>query len=316
MDDQERDFFDKQSIEFARVIAEGGFGVIYLVYHSVYDQHFALKKVPEDRFKEDEVECLKQLDQPNIISLYNTYKFQNYVYLLMEYCPYDLYHLLKKSPDTPIETLGKYCHDILMAIKACHDHNIAHNDIKPSNLLIDKYGRIKICDFGLTSVYDDMKCKSTYKGTMLFKAPELFRKQDYNPMKADIWAIGVTFYYMVTQTYPFYANDRTVLKKIVETGVYAVGAVPYPSFIQVISRCLVVDPESRATVDELLALPFFQPYKAQKMQKKSVSIKVTQSQNSVIIKPILAMRNKMQDRASLKPFKMKTGKAFFMGTAK
>lgn len=316
MNEEEREFFEKMGIEFTRVIAEGGFGVIYLVFHTKYQQHFALKKIPEDRFKEEEIECLKTLDNPNIINLYNYYRFQGYVYLLMEYCPFDLYHFLKKNPEISIEQLRKYCYDILLSIKACHDHNIAHNDIKPSNFLVDKYGRIKVCDFSLSSVYEDSKCKSTYKGTMLFMAPELFHHKDYNPLKADIWALGVTFFYMATQQYPFYATDRNVLKKIVETGVYSYFNIENQDLCHIIGRCLCVDPENRASVDELLSLPFFDPLVSRRMHKKAAGIKVTQSQNSIIVKPITSLRGKIHDRSSLIPFKMRTVKGFFMDNRK
>lgn len=304
MNESERIFFDQQGIIFTRVIAEGGFGVICLVYHSVYEQHFVLKKVPQERFKESEIECLKQLDQPNIINLYNTYSFEGYIYMLMEYCPYDLYQFLKKNPEIPIERLSKYCYDILIAIKACHDHKIAHNDIKPSNFLIDKYGRIKVCDFGLSAIFeDDVQCKSTRKGTSLFMAPELFKHEEYNPMKADVWAIGVTFYYMATQNYPFYHQDRNTLRKLIEAGVYPYYSVSNQQFCQVIGRCLVVDPEERATVDELLDLPFFRSFTIQNMHKNSVNLRITQSYNTTIVKPTLKTRNKLPNRASLLPYR-------------
>ena len=88
-----------------------------------YQTYFALKKIPEQRFNQAEIDCLTNLDHPNTINLYNCYKFDSYVYMLMEYCPNDLQTLLKDDIEIDEEVMRKYCHDILVAIKACHDHN-------------------------------------------------------------------------------------------------------------------------------------------------------------------------------------------------
>lgn len=195
---KESEFFKELGITFDKVIGEGGYGILYLVYHEQYKSYFAMKKIPEKRFNQAEIDCLKNIDHPNIVSLYKYYFFNGFVYLLMEYCPVDLSMILQKQSELDEEILRKYVHDILLAIKACHDRCIAHSDIKPSNFLIDKYGRIKVCDFCFSDVYENCSCQM-YCGTLLFIAPEVLKKQEYNPMKADIWALGVTLYYMATK---------------------------------------------------------------------------------------------------------------------
>ncbi|EAY00930.1 CAMK family protein kinase [Trichomonas vaginalis G3] len=267
MDEKEKVFFSNQGLEFKNIIAEGGFGVIYLMYSEQYHSNFAMKKIPKERYNQEEYEIMASIDHPNTINLYKTYQFDNKIYMLMEYCPNDLSNFLKGNPNLDSQQIKKYCYEVLIAIKACHDRNIAHSDIKPSNFLIDSYGRLKVCDFGLSRVYDGSLTNDMYKGTLYFMAPELLKKRHYNPLKADIWTIGVTFFYIATRRYPFYSSNPEILNNVIEAGVYSSFKVRNLELRQIISRCLDVLPEKRPTVDELLAHPYFSSLNARKLRK-------------------------------------------------
>lgn len=260
MNTEEIEFFKAQGIEIESNIAKGGFGQLFLVYSHKYDAKFAMKRVPLKCFNRNEIECLKRVDHVGIIDLYQYYIFGENVYLLMDYCPTDLFHLFKNEDEISDDLLAKYIRDILIAIKACHDINIAHNDIKPSNFLIDRYGRIKVCDFGLSRCYEENQLSSTFKGTLLFMAPELLKKIEFNAIKADIWALGVTFFYMATRTYPFLGSCGDMCLKLIKEGNYPLFAVRNPLLRQLIGKCLAVNPEERPSIDELLKLPYFKGY--------------------------------------------------------
>lgn len=267
--------------------------------------NFALKRVPENYFNENEVDCMKHVAQGSIINLYKIYRFYGYVYLLMEYCPFDLSNFLQKHEELSPEQLLKFCHGILIAIKACHDQNIAHSDIKPSNFLIDKHGRIKVSDFGLSNKYDENALSHDYRGTLLFMAPEIFKKQKYNPLKADIWAIGVTFYYMATHSYPFFSTNILQFIKVVNNGLYPQYKIPNQMLQQVIARCLEINPEKRPTIDEILRMPYFEAFHS-RMTNKMDYLHNTQSQNAIIVKPVFRRFNKvMTEHSSLIPYQKK-----------
>lgn len=301
MDEKELAYFENVGILYQNVIAQGGFGTIFLVFSVQYQQYFALKKIPEQRFNESEIECLMNLDHPNTIMLYKCFRFDGYVYMLMEYCPKDLATIL--SNDEPLEEdlIRKYCYDILIAIKACHDKNIAHGDIKPSNFLIDKYGRIKVCDFGLSTIHQDIPMSSSYKGTFYFMCPELIQKKIYNPLKSDIWAIGVTFYFIATRRYPFYSSNPQVLMNVIEAGVYPAFKVKNILLRNVISRCLEVNPEKRATIQELLKMKYFDPITTRKLVKNR-RCSATMS-HELFVQPICRSLNSKLERNSLVPFR-------------
>lgn len=257
METDEAEYFKEQGIICNKVIASGAYGIVYMVYHNAYKSTFALKRVPKASFNESELECLKAIDNPHIVSLYKTYKFNGNCYMLMEYCPNSLSNMIKEGTSMNPIDLYKYAYDILLSLKACHDCNIAHCDIKPTNFLIDRYGRLKISDFGLSGCFSKNQKTNVFQGTKLFMAPEIFSAAEYDPMKADIWAIGVTLYLMATGNYPFYAQDYNSLAHLIGKGLYSNELVEDVLLANVISSCLDLIPANRPTVDQILAMPYF-----------------------------------------------------------
>lgn len=257
MDPEETAFLQSLGLTYTETIAKGGYGIIYLTHSNQYNSYFAVKKIPTKLFNEAEVACLKSFYDPNIVQLYNYYKFEDHVYMVMEYCPTDLEKIMKQRKVFTETELLRYSQDVICAIKACHDKNIAHCDIKPSNFLQDKYGRLKIGDFGLSSFYDQNYQCSLFKGTIIYMAPEIFGKDDYNPIVADIWAIGVTLYFMATRKYPFFSLDVNELKQKICAGKYDDTLIQNQNLRDVIAACLEVNPQLRANVQKLLSMPYF-----------------------------------------------------------
>lgn len=301
MNQKEIDYLLANHIEVKSSIAKGGFGEVFLVYHNLYKGDFALKKIHCRRFNKAEIECLKSIDHVNIIRLYKCYYFDGYVYMLMEFCPVDLYHLLKQKGEFSDESMMNFAFQILKAIKACHDLKIAHNDIKPSNFLLDMYGRVKCCDFGISTMFQDDTTSKTSKGTLFFMSPEMLAEEQHNSLKADIWALGVTLFYLATRTYPYMASDQNLLLKVIKDGKSPINAARNPLLKNVIARCLDVNPETRANIDELLEMPYFQ-MEAQSI--KQMHVGASQTPFRQIIKPKLPMDSKLiMNRLSLIPCK-------------
>ena len=84
-----------------------------------------------------------------------------------------------------------------------------------------------------------------------FMAPEIFVSQTFNPFQSDIWALGVTIYFMATKCLPFYAQNTNHLISLIMNNMYDDKLIKDPLLRQVISKCLVTSPFQRATVDEL-----------------------------------------------------------------
>ena len=196
------------------------------------------------------------MESPHICSLYQFYYFDKYVYMLLEYCPMSLQNIIYQNRRVPDNYLPRYIYGILLGIRECHFHNIAHSDIKPGNFLIDKYGRIKVCDFGLSKEVDPHGSESKC-GSLVFMAPEIFKRAPYDPIKADIWALGVTFYNMATGQYPFFTKQSVEhLKQLIIAGQYDSSLIEDIELRKLISQCLNLNPQMRPSVDELLKSAF------------------------------------------------------------
>jgi len=101
-----------------------------------------------------EIEIIKTLNHPNIVKYYETYQNEEFLYIVMEYCPGgDLFDLItKKSKGQALKEsiVADIMYDLLKAINHCHESHIVHRDIKAENVMVGEDGRIKLIDFGLS----------------------------------------------------------------------------------------------------------------------------------------------------------------------
>ena len=187
MEPIDEEFFQLHHIEYVDIIGRGGYGVIFKVFSPHYQQHFALKRIPAEKFDSSEVECMIAINSSSIVPLYHYYYFNEYVYLLMEYCPGSVDKLVvssrQSSEPLSLDKIYYIAHGMASSLSECHHKEIIHGDVKPSNFLIDKYGRIKICDFGLSHKKIIGQNDSKYAGTLLYLAPEVLMRKPYDAYK-------------------------------------------------------------------------------------------------------------------------------------
>ncbi|XP_070270307.1 serine/threonine-protein kinase MARK2-like [Myotis yumanensis] len=190
------DFFEDTSVKVEWLcgnyaildnIGRGSFGEVRLARHLLTNRKVAVKIVncedPADMA--EEIYCLKELNHPNIIKLFEVVNTNNQVYMFMEYAySGTLYQHLKRWGPLSEEAARAPFRQLLSAVHYCHQKHIVHRDIKPENLL-DMGLNIKLADFGLSAVFMDEKL--TFCGTPNYKAPELFRLELYEGPKVDVW---------------------------------------------------------------------------------------------------------------------------------
>lgn len=107
---------------------------------------------------------------------------------------------------------------ILSGLKHIHDNGIIHRDMKPSNVLIDDRMQAKISDFGLAVVVNDAMSNGVC-GTTHFLAPEVVKRQGYH-LKCDIWAVGVTAFYLMYGRFPFNGINRKAIYDCIAAAKY------------------------------------------------------------------------------------------------
>jgi serine/threonine protein kinase len=131
-----------------------------------------------------------------VIYFYDFVTTPLFQYLFLEFCPAGtLLDVVRKAGPFEGAQLHAACKAILNGLAYIHGRHIAHLDIKPSNIFIDRFGRPKLADFGISRRFADPS--SVHRaGTLAFLAPEVLGCAAYDPFKADIWSLGVTFYVM------------------------------------------------------------------------------------------------------------------------
>lgn len=135
------------------IAGKGTFGVVYFGRVRLTGEKIAIKKVLQDkRYKNRELQILESLDNDNLLKMKDHFFTkegdQEYLNVIMDYFPDNLYQIIKKKVLTP-SLIKQYTYQILKGLAYLAEKSIAHRDIKPQNILVDlKKNRIVICDFG------------------------------------------------------------------------------------------------------------------------------------------------------------------------
>lgn len=260
---------DISDFEKLKTLGEGGFSIVYLVRHLKNKKTYALKcmnkiKKGKNGEKKDrssmiyhEIDILSKLNHPNVIRLFDWFEDKDKIYLVMEFVNgKDLgYYFDRELPDE--KHAIHIIKQISEAIKYCHDNGIIHRDIKSSNILIDKDLNIKLTDFGLSAIKSHpLDTFFGYAGTAYFISPELLSKTGYNE-KVDIWALGVTIYFLLTGEYPFKGKKRKDLfKKIKNDTINFENYILKEDQINLLKNLLNKNPNERFNIDEIIKHPW------------------------------------------------------------
>ncbi|KAH0788379.1 CAMK family protein kinase [Histomonas meleagridis] len=247
-------------------IGSGGFSTVYLISSNRYvDQFFVAKAINliycKNKEKYDtvktEVSALIGIRHPNIISIYDHFRENDIYYIVLEYCPNgSLGDYIKRHGTVPTYNLIKFAKQILEALQFCKNIGIAHRDIKPCNILLDKYNRLKLADFGFAQKLTNRKVTS-FVGSLHYLPPEVLHMQSYDPVKADVWSLGITFFAMATGRLPFYGNNPTQLLSNISTHFVVIPDDVDKGFANVIRSMLKIEPKERASYEEILKSPVF-----------------------------------------------------------
>lgn len=185
-------------------IGEGAHGIVFKAKFKQSGETVALKKVrlkkPEDGIPCTalrEIKALQQIeDNPYVVRLLDVFPHGAGFVLVFDYMLSDLWEVVHNSEQPLMEAqIKSYMLMLLKGVAFCHENNIMHRDLKPANLLISSDGHLKIADFGLARVYQNVGDRqySHQVATRWYRAPELLygaRKYDEG---VDLWAVGCIF---------------------------------------------------------------------------------------------------------------------------
>lgn len=214
---------------------------------------------------EQEISIHRSIKHPNVIALIDVIRNpqKNRLYIILEMangCSLHQLAALTVENVLPQPQLQNYVYQALIGLQFLHGRGVVHRDIKPANMLITHAHTIKLADFGVAELLngylsDDNVSKTS--GSPAFQSPEIVRGElNYSGSKADVWALGVTIYLLLTGKVPFWSDSILGMYKIIQEGVYEVPHHLGESVVDLLDKMLCLDPAERAGVDDLLKHPW------------------------------------------------------------
>ena len=226
-----------------------------------------VKKNNQDNYNK-EYEILKDISHPAIIKVLGYAEDKYNFYMEMELCASgNLSTLIRKNKSYLYfeKVIKMVSTQLLLGLKKLHENGIIHCNLKPSNILLDEFGNVKICDFKKTlkvkeMTIDEIK-KTKLSMTPSYTAPEIFTENGIYSFKSDLWALGCIMYEMAVGQVPFI--DESVNKlvyKIVndEVDFNRKQLQNYSEeFIEVIKQLLEKNPDNRFSWGKIEKYPFW-----------------------------------------------------------
>ena len=301
----------KKEYYFKVHIGEGQFGQVLLAERNIDNKKLAVKLVQKgtqsieeykvNRWEIDIFKLLQNIQHPNVVQCIDLFEYESQIFFVYEYVAGgDLRKVCKELKLFPqyytINTILKFSMQMIEGMRVLHKYGVIHRDIKTTNMVVDiapskhnnnnsgwevdysniDNSKVKVIDFGLSRILGKYENSTDPYGSLCFKAPELIKHEPYD-FKVDVWAIGITIYYLVYKELPFEKGSKEDIKYGI---VHETEAYPRNNFIinpnmnnyydasikmrkmtnnatksnilySMIKDCLEKNPEERLNIDQL-----------------------------------------------------------------
>ena len=299
---------------FKYEIDKGKFGHVFLAKRNKDDKKLAIKLIqkknryPEEykinRWEKDIFDLLKNINHPNIVKCIDSFENESQIFYVYEYLSFGnlkkyMQELKFYTTILNTQTILSITSQLINGLYILHKFGIIHRDIKTTNIMVEinspmkksiisnSFGtselqityedisnvNIKIIDFGLSRILGINEISNDPYGSLSFKAPELILNQQYD-FKVDIWAFGISLYYIIYKTLPFEGGSREEIKKgIVNNPIIfyendnLINVSYYDNIINenekdskefqssiiysILKDCLIKNPKERFSIEEL-----------------------------------------------------------------
>jgi len=279
-------------------IGAGSSGVVQRVTHKQTKQTFALKLIQVEMAQQarkqlcTELRTLSGALHANVVTFHHAFTDKGCVSILMEYMDAgSLFDVLKQKKRLPEHHIATVAAQVLAGLQYLHKElRVVHRDVKPSNLLVNRQGLIKISDFGVSGqVANSMSKCATWVGTVTYMSPERISGKPYS-FDSDLWSLGLTLFECAVGQFPYARTadgssgdacesppaplgfwdllDRIVTKpppRLEEHSSFSFSN----ELRDLVSLSLQKEPDSRCTAAELLSHAFVAPVLASSGESKA-----------------------------------------------
>ena len=210
-------------------IGNGTYGTVYRAIDKRNGLYVSIKEIIKEKFDkakellQREIEIMKKIKCENSVNIIDVIEKNEYYYIIMEYCEYNLEDYINKKREKPfsINEIKEMLIQLNNIFKIILEENIILKDLKPSNILIylDKLDKIifKLSHYGSSKIMNDKTI--IYIDSPLTMAPEILNdKIDLICSKSDIWSLGILIYYMLFKEYPFNGKGEYQILKEIESN--------------------------------------------------------------------------------------------------
>jgi serine/threonine protein kinase len=258
------ELIDHPRYRVLELLGSGGMGRVYKAEHRIMERLVALKVINRnlvenpaavERFRR-EVKTAARLIHPNIVTAFDAEQVENCHFLVMEYVEgQSLDRVVQTRGRLPVAEACDYVRQAALGLQYAHERGMVHRDIKPQNLMRTPGGQVKILDFGLARFLSEGKPATALTqfgvimGTPDYIAPEQAHDPRAADIRADIYSLGCTFYYLLAGRVPF--PDGSMLQKLMAQ----VDKAPMPltqmrsdlspELLRIVDRMVAKDPARR-----------------------------------------------------------------------
>ncbi|KAK8943751.1 CBL-interacting serine/threonine-protein kinase 12 [Platanthera guangdongensis] len=254
--------------ELGMLLGHGTFAKVYHARNIKTGEYVAIKVLDKERILKSglvahikrEIAILRRVRHPYIVQLFEVMATKTKIYFVMEYVRGgELFGKVAKGR-LKEDTARRYFQQLISAVGFCHARGVFHRDLKPENLLLDENGNLKVSDFGLSAVSDQIQQDGlfhTFCGTPAYVAPEVLSRKGYDGSKVDIWSCGVILFVLMAGHLPFHDQNVMVMYRKIYRGEFRCPRWFSSDLTKLLSRLLDTNPKTRITIPQVMENRWF-----------------------------------------------------------
>ncbi|XP_010942100.1 CBL-interacting serine/threonine-protein kinase 5 [Elaeis guineensis] len=256
--------------EMGRLLGQGTFAKVYHGRDLRSGEGVAIKVINKDQVRREagmtdqiqrEISVMRLVRHPHVVELKEVMATKTRIFFVMEYVRGGELFAKVLRGRLPENQARRYFQQLISAVDFCHSRGVSHRDLKPENLLLDEAGNLKVSDFGLSALPEQLRHDGllhTQCGTPAYVAPEVLRKRGYDGARADLWSCGVILFVLLAGFLPFQDENLMRMYRKVFKAEYQIPPWFSADARRLVSRLLVADPEKRISIPAIVKLPWFQ----------------------------------------------------------